>query len=49
MRERSDQHGTTVQCAAVQHTLVKPEETWQVAALAAGAHVPLNGLSLIHI
>ena len=43
MRERSDQHGTTVQCAAVQHTLVKPEEAWQLAALAAGAHVPLNG------
>ena len=43
LRERSDQHGTTVQCAAVQHTLVKPEEAWQLAALAAGAHVPLNG------
>ena len=39
--KRSARHNRAI--AAVQNTLMKPEETWQAAALAAGAHVPLNG------
>ena len=39
--KRSARHNRAI--AAVQNTLMKPEETWQVAALAGGAHVPLNG------